>query len=123
MMESKDILVVDDQPGVRLLLKEMFTNEGYCVTTAETGKEALDSLYARSFDLLMLDYKLPVVDGVQVLEQLERDRMHIPSIIMSGMIEDIEKVSEQFSMVKEVIGKPFDVENVCTSTKGLLGTN
>ncbi|RYG71717.1 response regulator [Lentibacillus lipolyticus] len=119
-MGKKEILVVDDQPGIRMLLKEIFTNEGYCVTTVETGQEALESLYAGSFDLLMLDYKLPVVDGAQVLKQLERDQVAIPAIVMSGLSEDLMKESEEFGLVKQVLAKPFNVEEVCEFAKSIL---
>lgn len=68
----------------------------------------------------MLHYKLPVVDGVQVLEQLEKDQFTIPAIVMSGLSEDIMKESQQFEIVKEVLAKPFNVEEVCEFTRSIL---
>ncbi|MFB4169839.1 response regulator [Virgibacillus sp. JSM 102003] len=118
---KKEILVVDDQPGIRLLLQEIFTNDGYHVTMAKTGKEALDILYNSSFDLLMLDYKLPVVDGVQVIQKLEHDKVEIPVILMSGLSEEILEESQQFELVKKVLAKPFNVQDVSNFTKGLIG--
>ncbi|TMN22020.1 response regulator [Lentibacillus cibarius] len=118
---KKHILVVDDQPGIRMLLKEILTSEGYQVTTAETGKEALDSLHEGTFDLLMLDYKLPVIDGAQVLEQLEQEKITVPAIVMSGLSENLAKESEQFGMVKKVIAKPFNVTDICEYTKCIMG--
>src|SRR5690625_527709 len=61
---QKEILVVDDQPGIRLLLTDIFENDGYKVNTAETGQEALDKIYKNFFDLIILDYKLPILDGL-----------------------------------------------------------
>ncbi|SDQ12708.1 two-component system, response regulator, stage 0 sporulation protein F [Virgibacillus subterraneus] len=118
---KKEILVVDDQPGIRLLLQEIFTNQGYRVTTAKTGKEALDELNKSSYDLIMLDYKLPVVDGVEVIQQLERDKIEVPAILMSGLAEDIMKESQNYDMVKKVLAKPFNVKDVCDYTKSLIG--
>ncbi|HLS09954.1 response regulator [Lentibacillus sp.] len=117
---SKEILVVDDQPGIRLLLQEIFIAEGYSVTTAETGKEALEWLYARSFDLVMLDYKLPIVDGSEVLRQLERDQVLVPAIVMSGMGDDIRNELKQYSIVREVFAKPFNIKEVSRFVKSIL---
>ncbi|MFC4558100.1 response regulator [Virgibacillus kekensis] len=117
---EKKILVVDDQLGIRLLLQEVFSNEGYQVKTVQTGQEALDVIYEESFDLLMLDYKLPVVDGVQVLQQLDRDNYYIPTIVMSGLAEDIIKESQRFSLVKKVLPKPFNVQDVCGIAEELM---
>ncbi len=118
---KKEILVVDDQPGIRLLLQEIFTNEGYHVTLANTGKEALDILYKNSFDLLMLDYKLPVVDGVQVIKQLELNKVEIPVILMSGLTEEVVEESQKYKLVKKVLAKPFNVQDVSDFTKSLIG--
>lgn len=109
---TKKILVVDDQPGIRLLLQEAFTDGGYDVTTSETGKEALDRMYAESFDLVILDYKLPVMDGSQVLKHLEHNQMFIPAIVMSGLAEDYKEELQQFTVIKEVFAKPFNIQEV-----------
>ncbi|WP_010531560.1 response regulator [Lentibacillus jeotgali] len=116
---TKEILVVDDQPGIRMLLQEIFSDEGYSVSTAETGKEALDQLYARSFDLLILDYKLPIVDGSEVLKRLERDQISVPAIVMSGL-DDIRKEINGFSIVRKVFAKPFNIQEVSDFVKGFL---
>lgn len=118
---KKEILVVDDQPGIRLLLQEIFTSDGYHVTMAKTGKEALDILDGSSFDLLMLDYKLPVVDGVQVIQQLEDDKVEIPVILMSGLSDEIIEESQKFKLVKKVLAKPFNIQDVSNFTKSLIG--
>ncbi|QKY70495.1 response regulator [Lentibacillus sp. CBA3610] len=117
---TKKILVVDDQPGIRMLIQEVFMEEGYDVTTAETGKEALDKLYRESFDLLILDYKLPVVDGLEVLNQLEHNQIYIPAIVMSGLAEDARKDLQQFSLIKEVFAKPFNIQELNSFVKRIL---
>ncbi|HLR09222.1 MAG TPA: response regulator [Bacillota bacterium] len=117
---NKEILVVDDQPGIQLLLKDVLINEGYNVTTAKTGQEALDHLYRHPFDLIILDYRLPVIDGAQVLKQLEMDGIHIPSILMSGLIEGLEIDMKSYRFVKEVVAKPFNVLEFCEMVKSIL---
>ncbi|MBT2215284.1 response regulator [Virgibacillus dakarensis] len=118
---KKEILIVDDQPGIRLLLQEVFENNGYHVVTAKTGKEALDKIHSGTFDLMMLDYKLPVVDGVKVLQQLELEEINIPAIVMSGLVEELVKELANYPNVKEVVGKPFNINSICTIVNKLLG--
>lgn len=118
---NKHILVVDDQPGIRFLLDEVFTNEGYQVTTANTGKEALDHVHTSTFDLIMMDYKLPVMDGVQVLHLLEEEEIMIPTILMSGLAEEIMQEIDSSSMLKHILSKPFNIVEVCTIVNGILG--
>ncbi|MGY0691165.1 response regulator [Virgibacillus sp. FSP13] len=116
----REILIVDDQPGIRLLLQEVFTNEGYQVETANTGKEALEKLHSNTFDLIMLDYKLPIVDGAEVLQRLDKQGVTTPAILMSGLAEEVVKESQNFSMVREVIAKPFNIQDICSTVKILL---
>ncbi|ASN04042.1 response regulator [Virgibacillus necropolis] len=110
---KKHILVVDDQPGIRFLLEEVLTNEGYQVTTANTGQEALDHGYSCTFDLMILDYKLPIMDGLQILHQLKKENILIPAILMSGLAEELMQEADSCSLIKHVLAKPFNIVDVC----------
>src|SRR5690625_536484 len=116
---QKEILIVDDQPGIRLLLTDVVESEGYRVITAETGKEALDKIYKHAFDLLILDYKLPVVNGIEVLTSLERENMMIPAILMSGMAEEMKHGAQALRSLMEVLAKPFDIKMVTEMVKSI----
>lgn len=117
---KKHILVVDDQPGIRFLLDEVFTNEGYQVTSANTGKEALDLVHSSTFDLVMMDYKLPIIDGVQVLSHMNEEEITIPVILMSGIAEEIEQGAYASPSLKHVVSKPFNIVEVCNLVKDNL---
>ncbi|MED4475226.1 response regulator [Oceanobacillus caeni] len=108
-MSQSKILIVDDQMGIRLLLKEILKNEGYEIEKATTGKEAIDQISVNSFDLMILDYKLPIMDGTEVLEKLEKDNVEIPAIVMSGLVENIASEAMKSKLVKSVIAKPFNI--------------
>ncbi|MFD1347881.1 response regulator [Oceanobacillus caeni] len=108
-MSQSKILIVDDQMGIRLLLKEILKNEGYEIEEATTGKEAIDQISVNSFDLMILDYKLPIMDGTEVLEKLEKDNVEIPAIVMSGLVENIASEAMKSKLVKSVIAKPFNI--------------
>lgn len=121
-MMQKEILVVDDQPGIRLLLNDILKSAGYRVITAETGTEALEKIYAQAFDLLILDYKLPVLDGSAVIERLEQEALYVPVILMSGLVEEMDMCGQENSLLKGVLAKPFDVQAVNDMVKGVLNT-
>lgn len=117
---SKKILIVDDQIGIRLLLTDILANEGYEVEEASTGKEAIDKIKRQSFDLVILDYKLPILDGAQVLKQLEEAKIEIKAIIMSGLVENITEEALQYNSVKKVIAKPFNISEVIEEVKRII---
>jgi len=112
-----EILIVDDQPGIRLLLTDILTNDGYKVTTANNGKEAIEKLQEEPYALILLDYKLPILDGVQVLEQIEKENIIIPVIVMSGLTEKIEKEVKKWSIVKLLLAKPFNIQEISTAVQ------
>ncbi|WP_087973652.1 response regulator [Oceanobacillus rekensis] len=118
--KGKEILIVDDQRGIRLLITDILTGEGYQVSQASTGKEAVEQVNNKSFDLMVLDYKLPIIDGKKVLEILEKDGREIPVIVMSGMAENISAEIEKIKMVKKIIAKPFNIKDFCMQVEEVL---
>ena len=72
------ILVVDDQPLVAALIADLLALEGYEVETAKNGREALEKIAGRSYDLILSDLQMPELDGVGLYHELERQR---PSLL------------------------------------------
>lgn len=116
-----EILIVDDQPGIRLLLKDVFTNEGYNVMLSETGADALEKIYKHSFDLVMLDYRLPILNGDEILEKMIKRDIIVPVILMSGLIEKIQEDYEEQHMTIEVVAKPFNLIEIIELVKSMIG--
>jgi adenylate cyclase len=83
------ILVVDDQETNRDLLARRLRKAGYSVSLAENGRQALERLRARRFDLVLLDIVMPEMDGVEVLRQVKADPQlaHIPVLMLSAVDE------------------------------------
>jgi CheY-like chemotaxis protein len=104
------LLVVEDNEVNRDVLRRRLTREGHDVTLARNGREALDLLAARAFDLILLDIIMPELNGFQVLERLKADERlrHIPVITISafnemdGIVRCIEMGAEDY------LTKPFD---------------
>lgn len=106
-----NILIVDDHPGICLLLSEVFTYASYHVTNAKTGKEALEKIKSHPFDIIFLDQHLPLMNGTEILKQLNED-FTTPIILMSGMCEEIEEQAKQYSFVKKIVSKPFNLDKL-----------
>ncbi|GAB3789325.1 response regulator [Virgibacillus kimchii] len=118
---EKEILIIDDQPGIRMLLTDIFENEGYKITTAADGKEAVNKIYKNEYDLVLVDYNLPIMNGMEILEKLERDNMKTKIIVMSGLSDEVEKELDGFHLVKEVFAKPFDIQQLVETVKNIIG--
>jgi adenylate cyclase len=85
--EPGHLLVVDDNKVNRLLLARSLEGQGHTVTLAENGRQALEILRSKPYDLLLLDIEMPEMDGYQVLEQIVQhpDLRHIPVIVTSAV--------------------------------------
>ncbi len=84
-MSSPYILVVDDEPDIRELVRDILEDEGYTVATAENGEAARAALRERRPDLILLDIWMPDIDGISLLKEWhEGDGLPCPVIIMSG---------------------------------------
>jgi DNA-binding response OmpR family regulator len=71
-MKPASILVTDDESGIRLMLKTALESDGYSVTEAANGKEAMEAIHRHAPDLMVLDLNMPVLDGMAVLEQMKQ---------------------------------------------------
>lgn len=116
---GNSILVVDDQPGIRMLLSEVLTDKGYAVSLAGTGKDAIDKLSEKLYDLVILDYKLPVLDGKEVIQQMNSDNYKTKIVVMSGMAESIQEELAEYK-VEKLISKPFNLNELCADVEGIL---
>ena len=81
---KKWILIADDDSVICGGLSEALKDEGYETVTAENGEDALELLKARRFDLLLLDLKMPRINGFEVLKKLEDEKMAIKTVVLTG---------------------------------------
>lgn len=105
------LLVVDDNEDNRYTLTRRLAREGYTnVTTAENGRQALDVLRSRRFDLVLLDIMMPEVNGYQVLEALKADQKlrHLP-VIMISAVDELDSVIRCIELgAEDYLPKPFN---------------
>ena len=108
--QTYSILVVDDNEMNRDLLTRRLERQGYQVTTAVGGQEALDVWRREEFSLVLLDIMLPVINGYQVLEQMKADQKssHIPVIITTALDEADGKARCIELGADDYLTKPFN---------------
>lgn len=114
------LLVVDDQAGVRRLLSEALCDEGYKVETASSGPEAIKMISAVNPYLILLDIKMPVMNGLETLEEIRKIYPDVPVVMMTAYGELDIVFEAKKRGVKHYINKPFDLNEVRYLIKGLL---
>ena len=112
------VLVVDDDAGIRRLLKRILGADGLHVVTAEDGEAALAALQAQQFDLVILDWMLPGMDGSVVLKHLRADARTalIPVLVLSAWIT-VDAAGADLTMAK-----PFKLEDLWAAITHLVAT-
>jgi two-component system response regulator (stage 0 sporulation protein F) len=80
----KKILVADDEMAIRLLYSEELKEEGYEVFTASNGREALDIIDKEPLDLVILDIKMPEMDGIEALRQIKEKKPGLPVLLSTA---------------------------------------
>ena len=81
---AKRILIVDDDPSIRYMLGRVLLDEGYQTMSAASGRDGLKIVAAESVDLILLDLKMPGLDGCETLEELAALRPGLPVILMTA---------------------------------------
>lgn len=114
------ILVVDDQMGVRRLLYEAFREEGYDVDMAASGHEAIAKVTEAIPGLILMDMKMPGMNGLEALKEIKKINQAIAVIMMTAYGE-LEIVTQAMKLgVREYITKPFDLNELKLLVKQTL---
>jgi two-component system, response regulator, stage 0 sporulation protein F len=83
-MKSARLLIVDDEENIRILFKEELEDEGYEIDLASNGYEAIEKFKTGGFDVIILDIKMPGMDGIQVLNEIKNMNKDQPVILCSA---------------------------------------
>lgn len=102
------ILVVDDEPPIRRLLRTTLTSQGFTVLEASTGEQAVQMTAMERPDVLVLDLALPDIDGVDVTRQV-RDWSQVPIIVLSARGMEQDKIAALDAGADDYLTKPFGI--------------
>jgi DNA-binding response OmpR family regulator len=118
--DKKFILIVDDDPDIRLFLEFGLQKAGFGVLQASNGAKALDILKERMPDLIITDAMMPVLDGYGLIQALKNDEAwnHIPVIFLTG--KDGEKGQAEAIPAVELMKKPFATADILARINRLL---
>ncbi len=109
---SSRVLIADDEKVIREILAEFLAMEGYVVRGVEDGQRALDELRTRRYDMLISDLKMPGLDGLQLLEEIKKERLDVLSVIMTGFGTVETAIEAMKRGAHDYILKPFKIEEV-----------
>ena len=116
------ILVVDDEPDILRVVIFRLKKLGYEVLTASDGKEGLDLIKSKRPDLVLLDFRLPTIDGLEITRRVKADDelKNIPIILLtaSSTVEISKKAEE--ANADDCITKPFEPEELLAKVKSFL---
>ncbi len=112
-----NILVIDDDEGVRDVLEAFFLDEGYDITTVPDGESGLRLLRQMEFDIIFLDLVMPGMGGLEVLKEISKLKMEVPCIIMTGFATTRSAVNAMKLGAIDYITKPLNLEELLIITK------
>ncbi|ANA80298.1 response regulator [Paenibacillus glucanolyticus] len=106
------VLIVDDQNGIRILLVEVFSSEGYETFQAANGKAALEIVKLHTPDLVLLDMEIPGMDGLEILKHIKQMNPDIKVIMMTayGELDMIKEATDLGALMH--FTKPFDIDEM-----------
>ncbi len=114
------ILIVEDEPAMRMGLKDNFEAESYEVEMAVDGQEGLDKVRNGQFDLIVLDVMMPKMSGFDVCKALRKMGIMTPIIFLTAKSEEIDKVLGLELGADDYLTKPFSVRELTARVKAIL---
>lgn len=118
----KLILVAEDEDIQRELLVELLESYNYRVVSASTGKEVMKYLSKKEIpDLLIIDQKMPDIDGIACIKKIKAKKLKIPIILASGSLEDASEKSGVKNSINKIICKPYNFDEMLSVIKELIG--
>lgn len=116
---KKSILVVDDDPAVRDALDRALMLEGYAVTTVSDGAQALDQIRSGTYDTVVLDIGLPVLDGLTVCKVARAEGRRVPILMLTARTQTSDRVEGLDAGADDYLVKPFSLDELLARLRAL----
>jgi DNA-binding response OmpR family regulator len=114
------ILIIEDEPDMRLGLEKNLTYEGYEVESVADGESGLERLKTEFFNLILLDVMLPGIDGFELCKQLRDEEINTPIIYLTARGQEMDKVIGLELGAEDYITKPFSLRELSARIKVIL---
>jgi two-component system KDP operon response regulator KdpE len=118
-MVAATILVVDDEPQIRRVLRATLTSQGYVITDAKTGEEAVESVRKNKPDLVLLDVNMPGMGGIEACREIRRSS-EAPIIMLTVRNAERDKVLALDAGADDYVVKPFGIEELLARIRAAL---
>lgn len=115
----KNILIIDDDDEFASELGDILTDEGYNINKVNDGEKAINLIKNFLFDIILLDYKMPKLNGIELLKYLKNKSINSRVILITGSL-NVEKIIEEEqvkSQVSYAINKPFQIDDLLNKIK------
>ncbi len=119
-MQQKRILVVEDDPAVALGLRHGLSDEGYAVTVVSTGAEALEVVHRNAPDLVVLDVRLPDINGFDVCRAMRAIGLGVPILVLTVCAEEADKVLGLEVGADDYVTKPYSMRELIARIRAQL---
>lgn len=113
------ILIVEDERLMREVIRDYFEKDGFECDEAETGTDALNMMFARDYDLVLLDIMLPGIDGFSVCREIRRDSS-VPIIMITARSDEYDKLNGYSAGADDYITKPFSPKVLLAKANALI---
>jgi CheY-like chemotaxis protein len=121
MLAHKDVLVVEDDEGIRETLKVMLEFEGYAVTVTSNGKEALETLqHIPKPGLILLDLMMPIMNGWEFFDSVQKssDLKSIPVVVLTAFAD---KGQQSLKSAQGILKKPIEIDDLLKTVQSFCG--
>jgi DNA-binding NtrC family response regulator len=120
MASKSTILVVDDEEALRTVLGSELTNEGFQVQTAADGDDAIRELGKSGFDLVLLDIKMPRMNGFEVLKYIKENHPKTKVVMLTGFADLKNAIESKKLGADDFVSKPYDLVDLLTTIERVL---
>jgi two-component system KDP operon response regulator KdpE len=118
-LSSANILVVDDEPQIRRVMRATLSSQGYVISEAKTGEEAVESVRKQRPDLVLLDVNMPGMGGIEACREIRRSS-DAPIIMLTVRNAERDKVSALDAGADDYVVKPFSIEELLARIRAAL---
>jgi DNA-binding NtrC family response regulator len=120
MADKSKILVVDDEDALRTVLSNELTSEGYDVSTASDGDEAISTIQKSLYDLVLLDIKMPRLNGFEVLKFVKEKHPKTKVVMLTGFADLKNAIESKKLGAEDFVSKPYDLVDLLTTIERVL---
>jgi len=118
--KKSSILVVDDEDALRTVLSSELMNEGYEVRTSSDGDEAITEIQKTPFDLVLLDIKMPRMNGFEVLKFIKESHPKTKVVMLTGFADLKNAIESKKLGADDFVSKPYDLVDLLTTIERVL---